>query len=207
MSVAANVEPPATPPQEAPELLTCAVEDDALVEVPIWEDHERGKNWLAVISADPRKPAGLARVWMPHGRGEYFYLVDTLKVGDPVEFGADYVSRGGSKTVLRWYGFVHSKSEDAVVFERCATAKAAIRAARSVRKAAALVEAEQAQAAKAREKAALRTLSKAAAQRARRIAALEKQYATLEAQLTRLARVLDAARADAKTSETRDEAV
>lgn len=41
---------------------TYRVEAGALVDVPVWEGHLRGKNWLAVIERDPLCPRSQARV-------------------------------------------------------------------------------------------------------------------------------------------------
>ncbi len=224
----------ATNPAEAPSptLLTCKVQNGALVESPIWENHARGKNWLAVIRADPLKPGGLGREWMPHARGDYFYVVRDLRVGDPIEFGADYVTGSGRKHAKRWYGFVREKTEEVVVFEHCETPTDAIEAAKPVRAAAAAIEAQQAREARERADAAhaqwlkeqdeRRAREKAererrkadrlaaaepAAKRAKRIATLEKRRETLLASLAKVQQELEAERGAPVTTEVTDEAV
>jgi len=44
------------------------VEDGALVEVPIYETHSRGRNWLAIIESDPQAPNGLKRQFVTNGK-------------------------------------------------------------------------------------------------------------------------------------------
>lgn len=223
-----------TNPAEAasPALLTCKVHNGALVESPIWENHARGKNWLAVIWADPLKPGGLGRQWMPHARGDYFYVVRDLRVGETVEFGADYVTGSGRKYTKRWYGFVREKTADKIVFEQCETPTDAIEAAKPVRAAAAAIEAQQereererADAAhaqwvkerderRAREKAERErrkadrlAAAQPAAKRAKRIATLEKRREALLASLAKVQQELEAERAAPVTTEVTSEAV
>lgn len=88
-----------------------------LVEVPIYEGHKRGRNWLAVISPDPKSPGGLARSFCEHGRGKYFYNVEDLKPGDVIEFGADYYTRSGHPSRNREYGVVISNVADYLEIE------------------------------------------------------------------------------------------
>jgi len=57
------------------------------------------KNWLAVIADfDPESPFGLKRVFMKRGKGNYYYFIRELKVGDVIEFGADVYNTTVSKT-------------------------------------------------------------------------------------------------------------
>lgn len=114
--------------------VTLKVELGALTELPVmdgrilWESHKRGRNWMAVISKDPQAPNGLARSFFKPARGDYFYILPAdLKVGDPLEIGADYYSGGGHPARRRWYGYVVAVADDAVVVQECATAAAAIR--------------------------------------------------------------------------------
>jgi len=67
-----------------------AVANGALLEVPVFEKHHRGTNWLAVIDIDGTAPSGLSRQFIDRGKGECFYLIEQVKLFDPVEFGADY---------------------------------------------------------------------------------------------------------------------
>lgn len=85
------------------------VENGALTDVPVYESHQRGKNWMATIADDPRSPGGLRREFADRARGaKYHYMVpEGLKPGDAVEFGADYISGGGKRSANRWHGVVH----------------------------------------------------------------------------------------------------
>ena len=111
-------------------MVICKVQDGALVEAPVWESHTRGKNWAAVISADPRAPGGLARVFLERARGKYLYIISSLAVGQPVEFGADYYSTSRRQSRLRWYGVVRAVSNDAIELEKFPTSAKAIAASK-----------------------------------------------------------------------------
>lgn len=107
------------------------VAQGALSQVPAgcWESHSRGKNWLAKISINPSSPGGIARDFFAKAKGEFYYLVDGLDAGDPIEFGADYYSGRGRKSPTRWYGYVVRVTAEYVVLREASTAKAAIKAA------------------------------------------------------------------------------
>jgi len=98
------------------ETKTYPVEHGAMTDVPIYENHERGTNWLAKISPNPSAPGGLDREFVERGRGKYYYLVADLEPGTPVEFGADYRTSGGRKRPNRWYGVVARVATDAIEF-------------------------------------------------------------------------------------------
>jgi hypothetical protein len=112
------------------------IENGALVEVPIFEEHERGRNWMAKISFDPRSPAGLSREFMKRARGKYFYMVEGLKVGDAIEFGADYWTSSGRRNTNRVYAAVVSITSTELVLELLSTPDEAIEAAKKIREAA-----------------------------------------------------------------------
>ncbi|GEM_PF-4210589 len=97
------------------------VEMGAMVEVPIYEGHKRGKNWMAVIQPDPNSPGGLRRDFQQTAKGKYYYMINGLKIGDPVEFGADYYTGGGKKHSKRWYGIVRDIGEDYIEIRQCKT--------------------------------------------------------------------------------------
>lgn len=100
----------------------------ALIEVPKFEYHTRGKNWLAIISLDPDSPGGLARKFIKRARGEsYYYFVDQLKVGDPIEFGADYYTTGNNKRSDRAYYVVLEKTDEFLRIKKFDTAKQAVK--------------------------------------------------------------------------------
>lgn len=81
------------------------IERGALAEVPAWESHARGSNWMAVVQIDPSKPGGLDRAFAAKAKGDYFYLTPRLEVGDAIEFGADYRTGGNKKSSRRWFGY------------------------------------------------------------------------------------------------------
>lgn len=106
-----------------------SIDNGALTEVPpgMWQSHKRGKNWMATIEVDPSQAGGFARSFASKAKGEYFYIVPALAVGQAVEFGADYYSGSGNKSANRWYGYVVSISDERLVLHHCATGKAAIK--------------------------------------------------------------------------------
>lgn len=106
----------------------CRTEQGAITNVPCWESHSRGKNWMAVITTSPSSPGGLEREFAAKAKGDAYYLTPALSVGDAVEFGADYYSGSGRKQTERWYGFVVAVAEDAILLRPCATGKAACKA-------------------------------------------------------------------------------
>ncbi len=97
-----------------------------IASAPAYEDHHRAKNWLAILSADPVRPGGLDRRFLPRGNGEFLYVVHHLSLFDPVEFGADYVTTLGRKHPKRWYGVVRELSESLIEIEHVGGAVAAI---------------------------------------------------------------------------------
>ena len=115
--------------------LDLSVEENALTSVPYgcWKSHNRAKNWLATIAVDPSKPGGFDRVFHAKARGDYYYLIDRLNVGDAIEFGADYYSGSGRKSPTRWYGIVIRKTNTMLVVKQTTTGKAACKAAAKIK--------------------------------------------------------------------------
>lgn len=109
------------------------VEHGALVEVPVYCDHKRGRNWAAIIRPDPRSPGGLARRFLARARGRYYYMIEGLSVGHAVEFGADYYTGSGRKWPERWYGVVVEITPTRVVLIEAKTPAEAFRIARELR--------------------------------------------------------------------------
>jgi hypothetical protein len=109
------------------------IENGALVEVPIFEEHKRGRNWMAKISFDPRSPAGLSREFIKRARGKYYYIVEGLNAGDAVEFGADYNTTSGNRHTNRVYAAVVSITSTELVLELFSTPDEAIEAAKKIK--------------------------------------------------------------------------
>ncbi|OYT50381.1 hypothetical protein B6U83_00110 [Thermoplasmatales archaeon ex4484_36] len=89
----------------------------ALVEVPVYCGHPRGKNWMAKITPDPASPGGLHRDFFKRAKGKYYYMVPSgsLSPGDRVEFGADYYTGSGRREKKRWYGVVVEDRESVLI--------------------------------------------------------------------------------------------
>jgi hypothetical protein len=101
------------------DFFVCSIEQGALTGVPAYTDHPRAKNWLARIKEDPRAPGGLARNFIPHGRGRFYYLTEGLVPGQAVEFGADYYTYRGNRDPHRWYGVVVQVDSAHLVLRKC----------------------------------------------------------------------------------------
>jgi len=115
------------------ERIRLKVEQGALMEVPVWEDHKRGRNWFAVITLDPRAPNGIGRSFIPRAHGEYYYLVtEKLKTGVAVEFGADYYTASGKLNPRRWYGVIVERTPEYLELVACKDAREACTLARSL---------------------------------------------------------------------------
>lgn len=108
------------------------LEKGALCSAPCWENHQRGKNWFAIIDVDPSSPGGLSREFATKAKGSYYYLLpNNLQQGDAVEFGADYYSSRGKKSTERWYGYVKEIRDDVLILTKSATGKKACQEAQA----------------------------------------------------------------------------
>lgn len=104
--------------------------DGALIEVPEYSRHSRGKNWMAKIAADPRAPGGLGRTFAERANGRYYYMLeDWMIAGVPVEFGADYYSGRGRKSPNRWYGLIIDRTPDILYMVKAENGPDALRLA------------------------------------------------------------------------------
>lgn len=106
----------------------------AVVDSPIeWEQHRRGRNWVAVVEYAPTLPGGVDRKFFPRAAGPIraFVVPLSLSLHQVVEFGADYVQGSGRRLPRRWYGVVVGSSPEAIVLEPCADAAAAFALAAS----------------------------------------------------------------------------
>lgn len=98
----------------------------ALLTAPIYENHRRGSNWLAVIDIDATMPGGLERRFMERGKGECICLVEQVGLFDALEFAADYTTSVGKKIRNRWYGVVTAKTDDFLQVEQCGSGAKAV---------------------------------------------------------------------------------
>jgi hypothetical protein len=107
------------------------IEQDALMDCPLWDNHRRSRNWCASISLDPRSPGGIRRAFWERAKGnDYYYFVpDGLKLGTPLEFGSDYYTASGRKSPSRRYYTVKEISEDSITIDRHENAREACEAA------------------------------------------------------------------------------
>lgn len=105
------------------------VENGAMLTAPVYESHRRGRNWMAVINADPSSPGGLSREFVERGKGKYYYIVDEDIVGKPVEIAGDYFSGSGRRSPNRWYGVVRALTSTEITIEEFESPDDAIKAA------------------------------------------------------------------------------
>ena len=104
-----------------------AIEDGALVDVPVYHQHRRAKNWFARITADPSAPSGLGRQFAERANGRYYYMVPSwAQPGTPIEFGADYYSGSGRKNPRRAYGVITAVTDQALHLIRTDDAQGAL---------------------------------------------------------------------------------
>jgi len=104
------------------------------IEAPVYTKHKRGRNWCAIIHEDPTAPRGIGRVFLKGSRGGRFYGKENFRVGQVLEFGADYISASGNRYPERIYAVVINISEEEITVEEFKTPKKAIRFAESILK-------------------------------------------------------------------------
>lgn len=111
---------------QPPSRLRLRLANGALLEAPIYEKHQRGTNYLAIIDIDPTMPGGLGRRFAPRGRGDCMYMTESLGLFDAVEFGADYTTNAGNKHRNRWYGVIMAITDDFLIVESAASGSKAV---------------------------------------------------------------------------------
>jgi hypothetical protein len=116
-----------------PVVIQLALANGALLRVPIHETHHRGTNWLAIIDIDGTAPGGLARQWIPRGKGECYYLIEQVALFAAVEFAAGYTTGVGRKKPHRWYGVVTGKTDDYLQIEQCSSGANAVLRSKALR--------------------------------------------------------------------------
>jgi hypothetical protein len=114
------------------EVFEVEIENGALLDAPVWESHKRGTNFFSTIALDPSAPGGLKRQFHEKARGDDYYYMATFAEGDPVEFGGDYTSGGGHRSRSRWYGVCIRKTDESATFEKCDTARQAVKRAKEI---------------------------------------------------------------------------
>lgn len=90
------------------------VSNGAMLGTPVWEDRKGKRNWFAVLTEKKDAPGQFDRRFMERGKGKCYYVLGSLKVGDPVEFGADWEdpNEQEERKRLRWYGVVKAIASD-----------------------------------------------------------------------------------------------
>lgn len=76
------------------QLQTLTIEDGCVKHF-FYEDHKRGKNWIACVQKDRQAPGGLARTFLSKASKHWYKLDVDLQPRDVLEFGADYYTGGG----------------------------------------------------------------------------------------------------------------
>jgi len=106
-------------------IVRLTVIDGVLQEPPVYNDY--GSNWLAIIRTEPTAPGKLGRNWCNRADGRKYH-VETLKLFDPIEFGADSQPGAyGRKDKIRWYGIVVAITDEYIEFEQTQTGLKAIK--------------------------------------------------------------------------------
>lgn len=77
----------------------------------LWSSAENAVTWMAVVKPNARAPGGMDRRFLAKARGDgMYYIVDSLKVGDVVEFACDRIW-GDERRRRRLYMKVDTISE------------------------------------------------------------------------------------------------
>jgi len=105
--------------------------EGASVENPAYVSHKRGRNWAAILRGP--NAAKMEREYLSQ-RGAIVDL-GSLKRGDALELGGDYITSGGNRHPDRRYYAVHARTETELLVELCSSAAQAIRTAREIREA------------------------------------------------------------------------
>lgn len=77
--------------------------EDGCIENLDYEEHKRGKNWIATVKPNRGSPGGLDRAFWKHGSGRWYKAPDNLAAGDLIEMGGDYYTGRGKKRADRRY--------------------------------------------------------------------------------------------------------
>lgn len=87
---------------------TLRVVNRGLIDVLVWHDHHRSRNWVAVVEVNPTARGGLDRNFFQRAAGNVAKAVvpEWLEAGHLLEFGADYISVAGKRTKTRIYAVV-----------------------------------------------------------------------------------------------------
>lgn len=117
--------------------VTLKLDGGALLEVPVFEKDECGRNWLAILECrDRQAPGGFRRTFCFRLGHPYYYDVKNVKVGQAIEFGADRVSlklmRAGRKQPKRAYGVVKEVTKEFLTYAPQPSALAALAIASTV---------------------------------------------------------------------------
>lgn len=110
-----------------------SIANGALLEVPVRDESRRAINWGAVIDIDPVMPGGLARRFLPTGRGRCYFIVDSIALFDAIEFAGDRTAWSGNKVRNRWHGVVVGKTDEHLILDPQEDGISAVVAARRMR--------------------------------------------------------------------------
>lgn len=114
-----------------PSLVIIPLDFDVLLGAPVFWPGGRayGRNWFATIWRDAEAPGGIARRFHFRAYGEgQFYTIADLKLGDPIEFGADEL-KASYRRYHRWWGVVEVLGASHIAIRHYSTARRAIKAA------------------------------------------------------------------------------
>jgi hypothetical protein len=106
----------------------------SFLDVPVYDERRRAQNWFAVID---RKGPGqkISRnpsfFYKHEEKTDVFFSIgpNQLRVGDAVEFAADYISCSGIRYGCRHYGVIIDIADDHIILQQTKTAIQAIKAA------------------------------------------------------------------------------
>jgi len=88
--------------------------EDGCIHHACFEEHRRGKNWVATVTKNLKAPGGLERRFWRKASGKYYAIPEGLAVGDFIEFGGDYYTASGRPNRDREYYYVQAIGNDAI---------------------------------------------------------------------------------------------
>ena len=102
-------------------IIEIKVAQGAILGAPIYEINKGKRNWMAIITENEDAPGHFGRRFLEHGERKCYYVINALKVGDPIEFGADWEdpeNENKQRVRRRWYGVVKAITIDKLTLIR-----------------------------------------------------------------------------------------
>lgn len=92
--------------------------EDQTIENPVYDDHRRARNWVAIVESDKREPGGLRRTFLKKASGRRVHASE-IQEGHWLEFAGDRLSASGNRYEDRAYCRVLSITNTKLVVSWC----------------------------------------------------------------------------------------